>query len=62
MVLAPMTQPKSFAARLDAAEDGKEWLQVLQDMIRSLAEAKAAIDNAAAALEEVEAEMGGDDG
>jgi hypothetical protein len=57
-----MTQPKSFAARLDAAEDGKEWLQVLQDMIRSLAEAKAAIDNAAAALEEVEAEMGGDDG
>lgn len=61
-MLAPMTQPKSFAARLDAAEDGKEWLQVLQDMIRSLAEAKAAIDNAAAALEEVEAEMGGDDG
>ena len=57
-----MTEPKSFAERLDAAEDGKEWLQVLQDMIRSLAEAKAAIDNAAAALEEVEAEMCGDDG
>ena len=57
-----MTEPKSFAERLDAAQDGKEWGQVIQDMFAALDEAKVAIDNAAAALEEVEAEMCGDDG
>lgn len=56
-----MDEPKSFAERLDAAQDGKEWGLVIQDMFKCLADAKVAIDNAAAALMEVEAEMGGDD-
>ena len=56
-----MTEPKSFAERLDAAQDGKEWGLVIQDMFKCLADAKVAIDNAAAALAEVGADMGGDD-
>jgi len=56
-----VTEPKSFAERLDAAQDGKEWGLVIQDMFKCLADAKVAIDNAAAALAEVGADMGGDD-
>ena len=62
MVVAPMTEPKSFAERLDAAQDGREWGLVIQDMFAALAEAKVAIDNAAAALKEVESDLGGDNG
>jgi len=57
-----MDEPKSFAKRLDAARDGKEWGLVIQDMFKCLAEAKVHIDNATAALEEVQAEICGDDG
>jgi hypothetical protein len=57
-----MTEPKSFAERLDAAQDGREWGLVIQDMFAALAEAKVAIDNAAAALKEVESDLGGDNG
>ena len=53
MVGKPMTEPKSFAERLDAAQDGKEWGLVIQDMFAALAEAKVHIDNATAALEEL---------
>ena len=56
-----MTDPKSFAERLDAAQDGQEFGQIIQNMFRSLESAKDAIDRATAALKEVEAEMGGDD-
>ena len=56
-----MTEPKTFAERLDAAQDGPAFGQVIQDMFRSLESAKESIDRAAAALREVEAEMGGDD-
>jgi hypothetical protein len=56
-----VSEPKTFAERLDAARDGKEWGLVIQDMFAALAEAKVHIDNATAALKEVEAEMGGDD-
>jgi len=62
LVVAPMTEPKSFAERLDAAQDGREWGLVIQDMFAALAEAKVAIDNAAAALKEVESDLGGDNG
>jgi hypothetical protein len=62
LVVAPMTEPKSFAERLDAAIDGKEWGLVIQEMFAALAEAKVAIENAASALKEVEADLGGDDG
>ena len=57
-----MSDPKSFAERLDAAQDGREWGLVIQDMFAALAEAKVHIDNATAALKEVEAEMGDDNG
>ncbi len=57
-----MSEPKTFAERLDAAQDGREWGLVIQDMFKCLADAKVAIDNAAAALMEVEAEMGADNG
>ena len=56
LVVAPMTEPKSFAERLDAAQDGKEWGLVIQDMFAALDQAKVAIDNAAAALEELDDE------
>jgi hypothetical protein len=55
-----VSEPKSFAQRLDAAQDGREWGLVIQDMFAALAEAKVHIDNATAALKEVEAEMGDD--
>ena len=51
----------TFPERLDAAQDGPAFGQVIQDMFRSLESAKESIDRAAAALREVEAEMGGDD-
>jgi len=57
-----VSEPKSFAERLDAAQDGKEWGLVIQDMFAALAEAKVAIDNAGAFLKEVESDLGGDDG
>jgi len=57
-----MDEPKSFAKRLDVAQDGREWGLVIQDMFAALAEAKVHIDNATAALEEVQAEICGDDG
>jgi len=57
-----VSDPKSFAERLDAAQDGREWGLVIQDMFAALAEAKVHIDNATAALKEVEAEMGDDNG
>ena len=56
-----MTEPKTFAERLDAAQDGREWNLVIQDMFKALESAKESIDAAAAALKEVEADMGGDD-
>jgi hypothetical protein len=56
LVGEPMTEPKTFAERLDAAQDGKEWGQVIQDMFAALAEAKVHIDNATAALKELEDE------
>jgi len=56
LVVAPMTEPKSFAERLDAAQDGKEWGLVIQDMFAALAEAKVHIDNATAALKELDDE------
>ena len=56
-----MSEPKTFAERLDAAQDGKEWGLVIQDMFANLAAAKDAIDNAAAALAQVQADTGGDD-
>ncbi len=57
-----MSDPKTFAERLDAAQDGQEFGQIIQNMFRSLESAKDAIDRATAALEEVEAEMGGENG
>lgn len=52
----------TFPERLDAAQDGQEFGQIIQNMFRSLESAKESIDRAAAALKEVEAEMGdGDD-
>jgi hypothetical protein len=51
-----VTDPKTFAERLDAAQDGREWGLVIQDMFAALAEAKVHIDNAAAALKELEDE------
>ena len=51
-----MTDPKTFAERLDAAQDGKEWGLVIQDMFAALAEAKVHIDNATAALKELDDE------
>jgi hypothetical protein len=48
-----MNEPKRFAERLDAAQDGQEFAAVINDMLGSLAQAKVAIDNAAAALEEL---------
>jgi len=56
-----VTEPKTFAERLDAAQDGREWNLVIQDMFKALESAKESIDAAAAALKEVEADMGGDD-
>jgi hypothetical protein len=56
LVVAPMTERKTFVERLDAAQDGKEWGLVIQDMFAALAEAKVHIDNAAAALEELDDE------
>ena len=53
LVGEPMTEPKTFAERLDAAQDGKEWGLVIQDMFAALAEAKVHIDNATAALKEL---------
>jgi len=53
LVVEPMTEPKTFAERLDAAQDGKEWGLVIQDMFAALAEAKVHIDNATAALKEL---------
>jgi hypothetical protein len=57
-----VSDPKTFAERLDAAQDGQEFGQIIQNMFRSLESAKDAIDRATAALEEVEAEMGGENG
>lgn len=48
-----MTDPKTFAEQLDAAQDGQEFGAVINDMLSSLAAAKVAIDNASAALEEL---------
>ena len=56
-----MSEPKTFVERLDAAQDGREWNLVIQDMFKALESAKESIDAAAAALKEVEADMGGDD-
>ena len=56
-----MSEPKSFAQRLDAAQDGQEFGAVIDDMFKALQSAKESIDRAAAALKEVEAEMGPDD-
>ena len=56
LVVEPMTEPKTFAERLDAAQDGKEWGLVIQDMFAALAEAKVHIDNATAALKELDDE------
>jgi hypothetical protein len=56
-----VTEPKTFAERLDAAQDGQEFGAVIDDMFKALQSAKESIDRAAAALKEVEAEMGGDD-
>ena len=57
-----MTEPKSFAQRLDAAQDGQEFGAVIDDMFKALQSAKESIDRAAAALKEVEADMGGENG
>ncbi len=57
-----MSEPKTFAEQLDAAQDGQEFGQIIQNMFRSLESAKDAIDRATAALREVEADMGGDNG
>jgi hypothetical protein len=51
-----MPEIKTIAEQLDAAQDGKEWGLVIQDMFKSLDEAKVAIDNAAAALKELDDE------
>ncbi len=56
-----MTDPKTFAQRLDAAQDGQEFGAVIDDMFKALESAKESIDAAAAALKEVKADMGGDD-
>lgn len=57
-----MSEPKTFAERLDAVQDGQEFGAVIDDMFKALQSAKESIDRAAAALKEVEAEMGdGDD-
>ena len=56
-----MSEPKTFPERLDAAQDGQEFGAVIDDMFKALQSAKESIDRAAAALKEVEAEMGGDD-
>jgi len=57
-----VTEPKSFAQRLDAAQDGQEFGAVIDDMFKALQSAKESIDRAAAALKEVEADMGGENG
>jgi hypothetical protein len=56
-----VSEPKTFAERLDAAQDGQEFGAVIDDMFKALQSAKESIDRAAAALKEVEAEMGADD-
>jgi hypothetical protein len=56
-----VSEPKTVAEQLDAAQDGQEFGQIIQNMFRSLESAKDAIDRATAALREVEADMGGDD-
>jgi hypothetical protein len=56
-----VSEPKTFAERLDAAQDGQEFGAVIDDMFKALQSAKESIDRAAAALREAEAEMGGND-
>ena len=51
-----MPEPKTFVERLDAAQDGKDFGAVINDMLSHLAEAKDAINNAAAALEALDDE------
>ena len=53
LVVVQVSEPKTFTERLDAARNGQEFGLVIQDMLASLAEAKDAIDNASAALEEL---------
>jgi len=51
-----MPEDKTIAEQLDAAQDGKEWGLVIQDMFAALSEAKVHIDNATAALKELDDE------
>ena len=54
---APRNSPKTFVERLDAAPDGESFGAVISDMFAALASAKDHIDNAAAALKELEADI-----
>ena len=57
-----MTEPKTFAERLDAAPDGQTFGAIISDMFVCLQSAKDHIDNAAAALNEAKAAVEGDEG
>jgi len=56
-----MTEPKTFAERLDAARDGREFGILIQDMLSCLDDAKASIENASDALKKAGAALAGDD-
>jgi len=52
-----MTEPKTFAERLDAAENGESFGAVISDMLAALADAKDHINNAVAALTALEVDV-----
>lgn len=52
-----MTEPKTFAERLDAAENGESFGAVILDMLAALADAKDHINNAVAALGALEVDV-----
>jgi len=56
-----MTEPKTFAERLDAAPDGETFGVIISDMFACLQSAKDHIDNAAAALDQAKAAVEGDE-
>jgi len=52
-----MTEPKTFAERLDAAENGESFGAVISDMLAALADAKDHINNAVEALGALEVDV-----
>jgi hypothetical protein len=56
-LVVAMTEPKTFAERLDAAENGESFGAVISDMLAALADAKDHINNAVSALQDLEVDV-----